>query len=327
MLSLTGVEGEGNDNCTYVECRQLLASLNEATPLSIDYCVKYNLTYDCVNDRSEQCGQVNIDTYYELRAHLAIQPECTSNVTDTTSTPTPEDCTYTECLNLFHALNTADTSYCAHLEGVYDCLNTTSSRCPHNGIHDTIKTELDNLQVNCTCPPCNDMFDVLKAFTPGSDNYCELYVEVDSCIINFFSVCGHRFSEIYSISSQFGRLPKCNITTDPPPVVNKTFSCLSEYANQHVHVELNDDLPSFTDNGQLSAECATKHMGDFYYCSMYSHSHLRSFNSNEVFTCSLPGLWAMFNHPSLRVTVLNVVTDVAMDGPYMLVDEVSVFGF
>ena len=327
MLFLTGVDGESNDNCTYVECAQLLTSLNEATPLSTDYCMKYSLTADCISINLAQCGGLNEDIGIALATELGLKPGCTGNVT----TPTPVDCTYAECATLFNGLNTTGTSYCTKLKGVYNCLNRTSSMCPRDDInaltHDAIKMGLDSLQPNCTCPPCQDAYNATIAVTPDDANYCELHAEVDRCIKKVIRVCSHDdglFWETYFLSLKFGELPTCNKTTGPVPNGVDT-GCLNGTANEHVHVELNDDLPHFIDNSKLNPECATNYIGSFYYCGMYSYSHLRSFNSNQVSTCSLPGLWAMFNHPSLRVTVLNAVTN--MHGPYTVVDEVSVLGF
>ena len=333
MLFQTGVDGEGSNDCTYAECSQLLASLNVTAP---DYCVKYDLTEKCVNDHVQQCGEVNADTVFGILIELSLLPECTGNVTDDTTstpvpTPAPVDCTYTECSNLFHALNTTGTAsaYCAHLEGVYDCLNTTSSRCPHDGAyllnHDTIKMELDSLQLNCVCPPCDGVFNALTTVAPdpSDDNYCELYVQVEECIHRVNDLCSHDDSLWWStlvISKQFDKFPRCDYTNDTRDDDTKT-RCINGTLDKDVHVKLNDDLPSFTDNDK--AECTSKHMDSLSYCGMYGHSHLRSFNSNELFTCSLPGHWAMFNHQSLRVTVLNAVTNV--DGPYTVVDEVSIW--
>ena len=327
MLFLTGVDGESNDNCTYVECAQLLTSLNETTPLSTEYCMKYSLTVDCISISLAQCGQLNEDIGLELGTQLGLKPVCTGNVT----TPTPVDCTYTECAILFSGLNTTGTYYCTKLERVYNCLNRTSSVCPRDDInaltHDAIKMGLDSLQSNCTCSSCQGAYNAIIAVTPDDANYCELHAEVHRCIRKVLDLCSNDnglFWETLILSVNFDELPTCNKTTGSIPKGVDT-KCLNGTANEHVYVELNDDLPRFIDNSKLNPECATNHTSSFYYCGMYSYSHLRSFNSNQISTCSLPGLWAMFNHPSLRVTVLNAVTD--MHGPYTVVDEVSVLGF
>lgn len=336
MLFLTGVQGQGNGNCTYEECSQLLSSLREATPLSTEYCTKHNETFDCVNNNLQLCGSLNADIGYTIVVEWSTLPECSDNITVTTSaqvpTPTPGiDCTYTKCADLFHALSLNDSSsYCPQLGGVYNCLNATRNSCPNGAYvhnHDSIKMELDDLHSSsCTCSRCDHIYDALAALSPNETEYCLLHEEVNNCVQRIISICSsddNLFWHGLSISLQLEQLANCSYTnnvTTPP-----SSSCLNGIVDEHVYVELNDNLPSFIDNSKLSTNCAAKHKENFYYCSLYSNSHLRAFNSNDLYTCSLPGLWALFNHPSLTVTVLNAVPDV--NGPYTVVDEVSAFGF
>ena len=108
-------------------------------------------------------------------------------------TPTPGiDCSFTECNNLFHALNINDTSYCYQRMGVYNCLNSTLNACPNGNIlnHDVIKEELDNLpSSSCRCVRCDDVYNALVARTPTDDDYCELHKQVDECTRRIIVSC------------------------------------------------------------------------------------------------------------------------------------------
>ena len=330
MLFLTGVECQ--DNCTYEQCSQLLNSLADLTTLSTEYCIRHNQTLDCVNRDLLRCGNVNSETAFTIFTELLQRPSCDSDQpTTSTETPTPTsgsvDCSYTDCNDLFHALNPNDTSYCTKRAEVYNCLNTTLHLCPNGGNilnHDSIRMVLDELPSSlCTCVRCSDLFDALTALSPSDDGYCELHDEVAKCAQRILNLCRNDdslFWHAVGISSRLGLLPNCSVTTLPPTCQEPT--CINGDHDCHPLMELNDGLPNFID---ANTNCATERFEEnFYYCGVYSYSHLRAFNSNYLHTCSSPGLWALFSHPSLKVTALN---SVRMDGPYTVVDEVSTFGF
>ena len=328
MLFLTGVEGQ--DDCTYEECSRLLDSLDTLAPHTTEYCIRHNLTLHCVNEDLQRCGETNSDVALKIISALYSRP-C-EEVTISTETPTPTpiptvDCTYTQCNDLFHALNSTDTSYCKQRAEVYNCLNTTLNSCPNGGSilnHDAIEMELDNLpSSSCTCVRCDDLYNALTLLSPSDSSYCELHKEVDNCVQRIYNLCNNDevlFWHAVSISSHLGLLPNCS-TTQPPSSCRERL-CLNGVYDCHPRMELDDGLPSFTDK---STNCAAKFEENFYYCGVYSYSHLRAFNSNHLYTCSSPGLWALFSHPSLKVTAQNSVPN--MNGPYTVVDEVSIFGF
>ena len=332
MLFLTGVEGQGN--CTYAECFELLSILHTLPPHTPEYCAKHNETLHCVNEDLQQCGELNSDIALAILADLFSDgPTCVVEPTTTTETPMPTptdssiDCSYTLCNNLFHALNSNDSSYCRRRAEAYDCLNTTLNSCPNGGNilnHDNVKMELDSLpSSSCVCVRCDDLYNALAALSPTDSNYCELHKEVDDCTQKIFDLCNSDdtlFWHAFTISSQLGQLPDCNNTQ--PPSSCKEQSCLNGAYDCYPQMELNDGLPSFIDK---STNCAAKHEDNFYYCGIYSYSHLRAFDSNHLYTCSSPGLWALFSHPALKVTAQNSVPN--MNGPYTVVDEVSWVGF
>lgn len=330
-MFLTGVEGQ--DSCTYAECFQLLNSLNGLTPHTTEYCSRYNQTEHCVNEEFQQCGELNSGIAGAILGMLYSNgPTCVVEPTTTTETPTPTtsstDCTYTHCNDLFHALNSNDSSYCERRAGVYDCLNTTLNSCPNGGSilnHDAIKMELDNLpSSSCICVRCDDLFNALTALSPSDSNYCEVHKEVNDCIQKIIDLCSNNdtlFWHALTISSHLSLLPNCNDNSTQPSSCRER-SCLNGVYDCHPQMELNDGLPSFIDR---RTNCAAKPEDNFYYCSIYSYSHLRAFNSNHLYTCSSPGLWALFSHPALKVTALNSVPN--MSGPYTVVDEVSSVGF
>ena len=332
MFFLTGVEGQ--ENCTYKECSQLLNNLQTLTQFSIEYCNKHNQTYTCVGAELNQCGINNSEIAFAIIQAWTSLPECdevnpTSTVTPTVIvTPTPGiDCSFTECNNLFHALNINDTSYCYQRMGVYNCLNSTLNACPNGNIlnHDVIKEELDNLpSSSCRCVRCDDVYNALVARTPTDDDYCELHKQVDECTRRIIVSCNTNealFWHAVLISNYLEELPDCNSTQPPPSCVLQPV-CLNGVYNCKPFIELNNDLPNFTDK---NSNCDVLSEQNFYYCGVYSYSHLRAFNSDYVYTCSSPGLWALFNHPSLKITALNSVPN--LSGPYTVVDEVSVSGF
>ena len=328
MFFLTGVEGQANDSCTYELCSQLLASLNQTIPLSSEYCVIHDMIFHCVSDAAVQCGEVNSDIINEIFFEWSLKPMCSANATAPTPTPTVAtdvDCTYTKCTDLFHAVNPNDTNYCTQLEEVYNCLGTTRNSCPDGAYllnHDGTKENLDEVWLSwCTCRHCDDAYDALILLTPSNTQYCERYADVNNCVQNIFSKCStddELFWHAINIGALLEIMPKCNNTanTTIPPQP----PCLNGTAVEHVW--LNDDLPDFIDESKISTNCvASSHKEGFYYCSIYSNSHFRAFNSDDLNTCSLPGLWALVDHPSFTVTVLNTV--LGTSGPYTLVDEVS----
>ena len=332
MLFLTGVEGQ--DNCTYAECLELLDSLNALTPHTTEYCTRHNQTVHCVNEDLQQCGNINSDTAFAISSELFSNGlTCEVRAMTTTETPTPTassiDCSYTLCTDLFHALNSNDSAYCERRAEVYDCLNTTLNSCPNGGHilnHDSVKMELDNLpSLSCMCVRCDDLYNELAAaVSPRASNYCKLHEEVDDCTQKIFDLCESNealFWHAFTISNLLTLLPNCSDTSQPSSC--KENSCLNGVYDCYPQMELNDGLPSFVDK---STNCAVKPEDNFYYyCGIYSYSHLRAFNSDSLYTCSSPGLWALFNHSALKVTTQNSVPN--MNGPYTVVDEVSAVGF
>ena len=330
VFFLTGVEGQ--ENCTYEECSQLLNNLKTLTPLSVEYCIAHNQTFACVEAELNQCIGINSAIAYGIIIEWNSLPMCptvtpTSTITPTvTVTPSSDVCSFTECNNLFHALNPNDTSYCYQRVEVYNCLDRILNGCPDASIlnHDITKEALDNLpSSSCECVRCNDIYDALAARTPTDDDYCELHKQVDECTGRIFALCNNNetlFWHAVTISNLLGQLPVCNTTQPPPAPCASHPVCLNGVYNCNPVMELNDNLPNFTDR---STNCDVTSEQNFYYCGVYSYSHLRAFNSDYVHTCSSPGLWALFSHPSLKITVQNSVPN--LSGPYTVVDEVSVW--
>ena len=244
---------------------------------------------------------------------------------------------------MFYELNINDTFYCTLLAATYECLETTKNSCQDQANiinYDTLKSLLDNMPScdDTETPPtvtptvplcilCDDLYNEVKALQPSNGNYCTAYRAARSCvqqIINFCNSDNELFGHALVISKKLDQLPGCNISV-PVPTPPNNGSCLNDVVNNTDFVELNDDPPEFIDKTKLDPNCSTKQEESFYHCSFYSYSHLRAFNSDDFYTCSSPGLWALFSHPSLKVTVLNVVP--GLNGPYTLVDEVSIVGF
>lgn len=338
------MEGQEID-CTYAKCYQLL---NNTVPTREDYCVKYNETKECLTVVTLQCEEVNTSIALAIANELNMKKPTCSAITDVASTPTPAspsgvDCTYSNCFEYFHLLfPTNNTLYCTLRSLTYDCLSSTKSSCQRGGFlhnHDAIKMELDQLP-SCandstndgngndptnktSCVSCDDLYEALN---PNDTDYCIHRAEVEDCVSEGLRLCANIdevYWSIFTISVRLDQLPGCdgidNRNTTRPPV------CLNGVVDSNMTVKLNAELPNFVSKDNFNTYCSTEHKEDFYHCSFYSYSHLRAFNSDGLHTCSSPGLWALFSHPALTVTALNLVP--SLNGPYTLVHEVSSYGF
>lgn len=334
---------EAQVNCTYAKCQQLLASLDAITIHSRENCIKYNATWnatlDCVNEGLAHCHDVNSIIAIQISTELISKSACSGATTAPSITPTSTtvDCSFTECGILYYKLNINETSYCTLLAETHKCLNITKSLCQDEASiinYDTLKSELNELPscnntempitVTPMCIFCDDLYNEAKALQPSDANYCRFYTAAKNCVHQILGFCSsddNFFNHALWISKLLDQLPGCNITVTTPP----NDLCLNDVTNDSDSVELNDNPPQFIDKTELDPNCATKQEENFYHCGFYSYSHLRVFNSDDFYTCSSPGLWALFSHPSLKVTILNVVP--GLNGPYTLVDEVSVVGF
>jgi len=285
-------------DCTYDECQTWLGYLNTLEDLTSEYCQAHKEFSTCVGDTFTKCNENNMDTFIMLFGQLSIKPNCNNTVATTTTTTTVTSTT------------------------VHPSPTMTSSAIPS-----------PTITLDCTFHYCGDLVERLQRSVPGNPNYCQYRKEASDCLEYTFSQCPFTINYIVLVGI-IDEHQQCNDTTPSPTsttssststiTLSPTPTCLDGAPTKNVI--FNDNLPEFLPPKEVDNEhrCGGifQQKDLFYHCSFYTYSHLRAFRSTDLYTCSSPGLWALFSHSSLQVTVLNIVPD--LRGPYTLVDEVSV---
>jgi len=278
----------------YGTCQTLLNYLNTLEDLTSEYCQVYQEFVNCVGNTFDQCNGRNMETFNFLLEQLGNKPICSDTVASTVVTTTT---------TIVHP--------------------SPSSATP-----------TPTFPLDCDFHYCGDLVGRLQELVPGNTNYCKYLREASACLDYTLEHCvisnllAHQF-----LKGIIDNYPKCNDTAPSPTstVSSSTSTTLSPTPTcingLPTNVSFNDDLPEFlpppedVDNEHRCNGIFQQEKKIFYHCSFYTYSHLRAFRSTDLYTCSSPGLWALFNHPLLQVTVLNIVPD--LRGPYTLTNEVS----
>ena len=280
-------------DCTYDICQTWLGYLNTLEDLTVEYCRVFKEFSTCVSVTFGQCGENNMETFTVLFGQLNDKPTCPDTVTTTAVITTT----------------------------VQPSPTMTSSATPS-----------PTITLDCSFRHCGDLAQRLHGLVLGDTNYCEYLREANGCLDYTLRECPRGNFLVYQFTKGIvNSYQQCNDTTPSPTstipsptstTLSPTPTCLDRVP---IKVSFNDKLPDFVPPEVVDNEhrCGVfKQEEDiFYHCSFYTYSHLRAFRSDDLYTCSSPGLWALFSHPSLQVTVLNVVPD--LRGPYTLADEVS----
>jgi len=281
-----------NLDCTYGDCQTWLSYLNSLEDLSPEYCRAHKKLGVCLADTFVQCGDTNMETFSSVYTQLNMKPECpttTTVVMNTSVQPSP---------------------------------TVTSSAVPS-----------PTITLDCSFNHCGDLVQRLQGLTISDTNYCRYLREGYDCLdytrgqckdnFNFLKYLFHKeildeYQSCHDTNSITTTLPISSTSATASPTPSCVYGVPTDVA-------FNNELPDFVppqivDNEHKCGIFEQEEDNIYYHCSFYTYSHLRAFRSTDLYTCSSPGLWALFSHPSLQVTALNIVPD--LRETYTLADEV-----